>query len=623
MEVSQTEERVAPVELGSDQAVVERAARAANSRDLWDKLWKDEGNETWRKQALKQVYDRIVRLMPKGSLVIDLGGGVGALGSLLKQDKGADVLVVDHSEQALELAMAAGLSTTTADLENPDDLLRVTNFGDKRPVIVATEVVEHFSHDARQRLFKRAAECGHAFISVPNDRLGPDEEPQHTVKYNAMSFKRDLQKYFEHVRIEVLGPYLLGVCGWSKKFTLSVTMPCRDEAVDLEATLASFRAVADEIVIGIDQRTVDNTREVALKYADVVFDLVDPEGPDGDRVPNGGVHFAWIRNQCMDRCTGEWIFMTEAHERLVSGNEALLNLDQLPPEAKIGFVLRTGNDQQWAFPWLCKNDKRFRYARQTHNVLDYPAGTYAIQLPQVRTLHERHKDRELERQKQRKVQNRLTLLDDWVTHGNENSLHYLGAEWREHSTLKAIERLEEYMALPKKNGPQRYHTRLLLSKLYSQEGSRLSRDKSLVEAEREAQNKAFLKKARDVLMGAIDDDWSRTEHWVRLGDLAYMDEKLEEALQWYTYAGTKVGQPPFTLWWVDLPMYSWVPAQRLAMVYAELGRLDDSLYWARRVVEQLPDDAERSAFQEAQENITLLEDRINAGRGDSERAGAD
>jgi len=74
---------------------------------------------------------------------------------------------------------------------------------------------------------------------------------------------------------------------------------------------------------------------------------------------------------------------------------------------------------------------------------------------------------------------------------------------------------------------------------------------------------------------------------------------------------------------VDLPMYSWVPAQRLAMVYAELGRLDDSLYWARRVVELLPDDAEQSAFQEAQANITLLEERINAGRGDSERAGAD
>lgn len=623
MQASPAQELVAPANLEPDQEEIERAARAANSRDLWDKLWKEEGNETWRKHALKHVYDRIARILPRSSKVIDLGGGIGALGEQMKRVKGAEVTVVDHSEGALELAKAEGLDTVVADLENPTDLDRVTSFGDVRPILVATEVVEHLSHDARHRLFKRASECGKALLSVPNDRLGPDEEPQHTVKYNAMSFKEDLKKYFEHVRVEVLGPYLLGVCGWPKNFTLSVTLPCRDEAVDLEATLASFRGVADEIVIGVDPRTSDNTREVARKYAEVVFDLVDPEGPEGDQVANGGVHFAWVRNQCMDKCTSDWIFMTEGHERLVSGEDALLNLDQLPSAAKIGFVLRTGNNQQWAFPWLCKNDKRFRYARQTHNILDYPAGTYAVQLPQIRTLHERHKDRELARHQQRKVQNRLSLLDDWITHGNENSLHYLGAEWREHSTAKAIERLEEFLALPKKNGPMRYHTRLILSKLYSQEGVRLSKDVALSEEERKAQNDAFMKKARDVLMAAIDDDWSRTEHWVRLGDLAYYAGNLEEALQWYLYAGTKVGQPPFTLWWVDLPMYGVIPAERLAMIFGELGRFHDSLYWARRVVELLPDDAEQSAFEEAQANIKLLEETINhAGRGDSERAGA-
>jgi tetratricopeptide (TPR) repeat protein len=600
----------------AEEETAERTARLANSPDLWNRLWKQEGQEEWRKQALGQVYRRIAEILPTQAIVTDLGGGTGALAKQLRDTKDAAVLVVDHSRAALEKASQAGLSTTVADLENEEDLLRVTST--ENTVLVATEVIEHLSSEARHRVFARAAKQGQALFSVPNDRLGPDEEPQHTVKYNAMSFKRDLQKHFEHVRVEVLGPYLLGVCGWKKGFTLSVTMPCRDEAEDLEATLASFRGVADEIVIGIDKRTVDNTREVALKYADVVFDLVDPEGPEGDKVPEGGVHFAWIRNQCMDLCTGDWIFMSEAHERLVSGWEALLNLDQLPPQTQIGFVLRTGNNQQWAFPWLCKNDTRFRYARQTHNILDYPAGSYVIQLPQVRTLHERVKDRELARHKQRKVQNRLTLMEDWTTHGNENSLHYLGAEWREHNPVKAVERLEEFLALPKKNGPMRYHTRLILSKLYSQRAEQAHKGKD------EAAEKAAWAKAREVLMGCIEDDWNRTEHWVRLGDLAYREEKLEEALQWYVYAGTKVGSPPFTLWWVDLPMYSWIPAQRLAMVYGELGRLDDSLYWARRVLELLPDDTEELAFEEARANITLLEETIqNAGRRQHpERAGA-
>ena len=579
----------------------ERIARIANSPDLWNKLWKEEGQEEWRKQALNQVYTRIERIIPPGCKLVDLGGGTGVLGDRLRVTKKAEVLVVDHSQAALEKAAEAGLETAIANLESDEDLNRVLD----RPIdiLVATEVVEHLSAETRHKLFHHAAKRGKALFSVPNDRLGPDEEPQHTVKYNAMSFKNDLKQHFEDVRIEVLGPYLLGVCGWKKGFTLSVTLPCRDEAEDLEATLASFRGVADEMVVGIDPRTIDNTWEIARKYADVVFELENPEGPEDDKAPDGGVHFAWIRNQCMDRCTGEWIFMTEAHERLVSGWEALLSLDQLPAAAKIGFVLRTGNDQQWAFPWLCKNDPKFRYARKTHNILDYPAGSYAIQLPQIRTLHERAKDRELARYEQRKVQNRLTLMDDWVHNGNAASLHYLGAEFREHNPDKAIEFLEKYLLQPKKNGPMRYHTRLVLSKLYSQRAQ--DKDRS------EDQQNQDWKGAREVLLACVEDDWSRTEHWIRLGDLAYREEKFEEALQWYTYGASKVGSPPFTLWWVDLSMYSWIPAQRLAMVHGELGNLEDSLYWARKVLELLPDNAETSAFDEAKTNITLLEETLN------------
>lgn len=597
-------------------AAAERQARLANSPDLWNKLWGEKGQEEWRKTALNQVYTRIERTIDGGKRIVDLGGGTGALAKRLRDTRKAKMLVVDHSAAALQQAADEGLETHVADLEKDGELERI--IGDGIEVVVATEVVEHLSEATRHRLFAAAAKCGKALLSVPNDRLGPDEEPQHTVKYTAISFLKDLRQHFgKNVRVEALGPYLLGICGWARGFTLSVTMPCRDEAEDLEATLASFRAIADEIVIGVDPRTTDNTREVAAKYAEVVFDLITPEGPNGDQTPEGGVHFGYIRNQCMDKCTGEWIFMSEGHERLVTGWEALQSLDQLPKITKIAFVLRTGNGQQWAFPWLCKNDPKIRYARQTHNILDYPAGTYAVQLPQVRTLHERVRDRELARYAQRKVQNRKTLMDDWVHNQNEASLHYLGAEWREHNPDKAIDRMEEYLQLPKKNGPMRYHTRLLLSKLYSQRSSKCEPGSK--------EEKEALAGARRVLMGCIDDDWSRTEHWIRLGDLAFLAENYEEALQWYRYAGLLVGSPPFTLWWVDLNCYSWVPAQRLTAAYGELGRLDDSLYWARRVLELLPDDAESSAFEEATANIKLLEETIqNASRGQhSERAGAE
>jgi tetratricopeptide (TPR) repeat protein len=562
-----------------------------NAPDLWDRIWREEGEESWRGRALAEVYTRVCQLVPESSRVVDVGGGIGLLARRLQDEKKCECTVIDHSKEACELACRAGVSAVLSPFSR-DYIEALQIWSHEEAVLVATEFCEHLVNDDRKLLFEYAEAFGSALFSVPNNRLGPDEEPQHHVKYTALSFLTELRAHFgADCRVEVLGPYLLGVCGRlaHKEFKLSACTPARDEAADLEATLASLRGVADEIIVGVDPRTVDGTREVAARYAEIVFELESPEGPPNDQAPNGGVHFAWIRNQCMDRCTGDWIFMTEAHERLVAGHDTLLALDKLMPRgAKLGMVVRTGNGQAWAFPWLTKNEPSIRYKRMTHNVVDYPEGTLGVRMPQVRTLHERHRDRELARRKQRGVQNRLTLLDDWLVNDNEVSLHYLGAEWREHNPQKAIERFEEFLALPARNGPMRYHTRLLLAKSYARAGRRQD--------------------AKKVLLSAAADDWSRTEHWLWLGDLSYEDGDFEQALQFYRYCATTVGEPPFGAWWIDEASYTYLPAQRLAMTYGELSRHEDALYWARRVRELLPNNAPPEALAEVDANVRLLEE---------------
>jgi tetratricopeptide (TPR) repeat protein len=113
--------------------------------------------------------------------------------------------------------------------------------------------------------------------------------------------------------------------------------------------------------------------------------------------------------------------------------------------------------------------------------------------------------------------------------------------------------------------------------------------------------------AREVLLGCVEDDWSRTEHWVWLGDLAAEKGNWEEAVQFYTYGAGRLGNPPFTAWWIDMAFYSYLPAQRLAMAYAEVGDRESSLRWARVVLEQLPKDAPAALRNEAEANIQLLE----------------
>ena len=592
-----------------------------NSAKAWDKLWRAEGKTSWRGSAMKAVYDRIDLLLPKKARVLDIGGGVGILAERLIES-GRVVEVWDISPEAVKQAKASGIPARVVDLEGACPEIP------KDTWVVATEVVEHLSEKARRRLLQQIERAGgKGFLSVPNDRLGPEEEPQHTVKFNAVSFRKYLGDF--RPRVEVLGPkadphgdpaFLLAVLNPpAKTATLSLTLPVRDEGKDLGHVLATFRGAADEIVVGIDPRTKDNTREVAERYADRIIDLVDPEGPvpgntyEGPRcramaeakearVRDGGVHFAWVRNQCLDACKSDWIFMTEGHELLVEGFDTLRHLHLLPEATKIVMVWRSDVNQRWAFPWLHRNLSTILYERSTHNSLSFPDSYMVVKLPEIRTLHDRVHAKSVARKEQRKIQNRVTLQDDWMTRGSEFSKYYLASEWREfdseNGTNNAEKHFRELLALPSKNGSMRYQARLILAKLLGER--RLKEEDTVVKGE-------LLKEIREILFQCSSEDWSRTEHWLWLGDLATEAGQHEEAVQFYTYGAARIGNPPFSIWWMDNCFYTYLPCQRLAMAYGNLGNAAKSLYWAREALVNIPPKGHDALIEEAQKNIEILE----------------
>lgn len=601
-------------------------AQQKNSASEWDRIWTTEGDNTWRAKALDQVYKRIIQL--SGGLggedqtqvkFTDVGGGVGILAKQI-QDAHAHLLGVvrDISPVAVAACQASGVDAATINLEAVN-----TGVEDITPadLYVSVECLEHLTEGARIRAMQRMSLASAALLSIPNNCMGPDVEPQHTIQYTAMDFKRLCLEYWDDVRIEVYGRYQLAVCGElaRKPFKLSMTLPVRDEAHDLAQTLASFRGIADEMVVGIDPRTKDNTWEIAEQYADVVFHLENPMGPppghtkdhchectkihvdipEGEAIENipckeymgeDGIHFAYARNQCIDRCTHDWIFMSEGHERLGTGQDVLLNLHATVPEnARVGFVMRQTTGQQWGFPWLFRKAPDIRFTRPVHNVLDFPQSTYVILLPTVTTVHERHQEQTVARADQRHGQNRRQLMDDWKTQKNIDSLFYLGQEWRQIDPKRTMQRLDEFLVVAN-NGTQRYQARLILAK------------ESLIAKD--------MPRAREYLMGCTADDWNRTEHWVWLGDIAMMEGAPEKAYRFYMYAASAIGNVPFSLWWIELSYYSYLPAQRLAQACAELGRVEESLVWAKQSKELLPEDSAQEFFDEATANITLLEDAL-------------
>ena len=87
---------------------------------------------------------------------------------------------------------------------------------------------------------------------------------------------------------------------------ISVAMIVRNEEEMLRTALESVKD-ADEIVI-CDTGSVDKTIEIAKEYTDKVF--TDYKWND---------NFAEARNHAASKCTGDYIFIIDADERLEEG----------------------------------------------------------------------------------------------------------------------------------------------------------------------------------------------------------------------------------------------------------------------------------------------------------------
>jgi O-antigen ligase len=84
--------------------------------------------------------------------------------------------------------------------------------------------------------------------------------------------------------------------------TVSAVLAVRDEEHMIEGALRTL-GFCDEIVVVIDDRTVDRTEEIARRYTANVH-----------RVPFEG--FAALKNTGVDRATGDWIVFCDGDERV-------------------------------------------------------------------------------------------------------------------------------------------------------------------------------------------------------------------------------------------------------------------------------------------------------------------
>lgn len=399
-----------------------------------------------------------------------------------------------------------------------------------------------------------------------------------------------------------------GVFYWSMEFfmeTLSVAMVVKDEGTTLESAIQSVLPIADELVIGVDRTSSDNTAEIAKKYASkgkyFEFDFEN--------------NFSQARNQALKRCDSDLIYILDGHEFCPPDNHPTplqmarmrhCDMEMEPPLTPISFlnhIKKAGLPDEFLVvcgtlamntddsgipqlfflqPRLFKNHVGIEYASAVHNYLDNYNRERALGCPESILVHNMPPKREKQRKKQRKVMNFGGLYAD-VTEERRKPLaeqsgrpfFYMG---NSHADMghpkKAVYWYEQYIKRSK-FGEEHYQALQQLGVLYF---------RHLKEYD----------KAREYATRAVLMNWRRREPHILLGEMAEETGDLEESV--HHYDKCDVIPAPDTVMFCQGGVYSFLPDIKRMQLYKEMGRYNKAIEHAERALSWRPGDPDIIQF---------------------------
>lgn len=149
-----------------------------NSAEYWDQVYGIEGADTWRKYP--QMFEKITENVDFGTNVVELGCGVGILGSKLTAQRNVTWSGYDISPTAVEMCKARFLDADVLDLRDANQSLF-------HGTVIMSETLEHLEREAGIKLLKQinASRANKLIVTTPNNCMGPEEVPEHTALFNS------------------------------------------------------------------------------------------------------------------------------------------------------------------------------------------------------------------------------------------------------------------------------------------------------------------------------------------------------------------------------------------------------------------------------------------------------
>lgn len=154
--------------------------------------------ETWHLRTWPTKNALIAQSIPTDAAILDIACGSGSILRDLKTRGYNNLAGLEISEYAVDRLRGEGFTMYRGKVP----YLPVPDAG--FDAIIASQILEHvIRRDVFANEIKRALKPGgQAFFFVPDDCLGPIDEPEHVVQFNARTFEAFLVRHFEVISIE-------------------------------------------------------------------------------------------------------------------------------------------------------------------------------------------------------------------------------------------------------------------------------------------------------------------------------------------------------------------------------------------------------------------------------------
>jgi Glycosyl transferases group 1/Glycosyl transferase family 2/Tetratricopeptide repeat len=359
--------------------------------------------------------------------------------------------------------------------------------------------------------------------------------------------------------------------------TLTLCMTVGNEGATLEQAVRSVEDVVDEIVIGIDTRSTDDTGAIARRLATRCFEYTEASPPD----------FPRMRNRAMELVDTDWAIVLDGHEWIEHAHLIPRALETTAWSIEIQTLYEPDAQRipglSFPFPRIHRRHVRFGGAA-AHEEVTTPCERRSSRLD-IKVWHERKPGVAATARSAEKTDAELLVLRDaWRQRGDTRALFYLANGLREAGRhAEAIEAYDAYLRVSR-FAEEAWQARLYLARCRAALGEWSTAQQAFEQA---------------VVMAP-----ERAEASVGLGHALLAQGDARRAAAWFRMA-TGLPEPRHCRMFVEVPLYRWGAWHGLALA---LDRLGDS----SGAAEAERSAAERGAGEWARENAAMWRARADS-----------